>query len=81
MEAGLLRELCAATRAEIGHAIGTAEQGAIRAYRLHRRALDEVEEYAPTVAAIGAEAIACCYGARDTVRVSAVQAGGGWGTA
>jgi len=80
-EAGLLRELCAATWAEIGHAIGTAEQGAIRAYRLHRRALDEVEGYGPTVSAIGAEAIASCYGARDTVGVGAVQAGGGWSMA
>lgn len=80
-EAGLLRELCAATWAEIGHAIGTAEQGAIRAYRLHRRALDEVEEYGPSVSAIGAEVIACCYGARGSVGVGAAQADGGWRTA
>jgi len=61
--------------------IGTAEQGAIRAYRLHRRALDEVEKYGPTVSAIGAEAIAGCYGARDTVGVGVVPDGGGWRTA
>jgi hypothetical protein len=40
---GLLRDLCACSWSEIGKFAGTSEQGAIRAYRLHARAVSESE--------------------------------------
>ncbi len=70
VEVALLRDLCACTWADIGHRIGTAEQGAIRAHRLHARALTEVPEYGPTASRIASEAIASCYGARSAVGVA-----------
>ncbi|MBL8861647.1 MAG: transposase [Planctomycetes bacterium] len=64
VEVALLRDLCASTWTEIGRRIGTGEQGAIRAHRLHGRALLEVSSYGPTVSRLASEAIAQCYGAR-----------------
>lgn len=70
VEVALLRDLCAITWAEIGRQMGTAEQGAIRAHRLHCRALTEVPGYGPTVSRVAAEAIERCHGARRSVGIA-----------
>jgi hypothetical protein len=68
----LLRGLCACPWSEIGRRIGTSEQGAIRAHRLHIRALAELSEYGSTLSDLAFEAIGACYGSRA---VSSTAAG------
>jgi REP element-mobilizing transposase RayT len=62
LEVALLRELCGASLAEIGLHIDLSDQGALRAYRHHVRALSELPEYAEVAGRLAALAIARCYG-------------------
>jgi REP element-mobilizing transposase RayT len=63
----LVRDLCAATWAEIGIHLGISDNGAMRAYRRHGQALSEATEYAAVAGRLAAEAIARCYGARSAL--------------
>ena len=62
LRVALLRDLCASSWAEIGASFGAGDQAALRAYRLHSRAIDALPEYAHTTARVSAEALRRCYG-------------------
>jgi REP element-mobilizing transposase RayT len=80
LEVALLRNLCGSALAEIGSHIGLSDQGALRAYRRHRRALREVEQYADAVGRLASAAIARCYGSRQPSHIAASYAGLAVGT-
>jgi REP element-mobilizing transposase RayT len=71
LEVALLRELCGLAWAEIGSHIEHSDQGAMRAYRHHTRALNESAEYADAACRLASAVIARCYGPRRPLQAAA----------
>jgi hypothetical protein len=57
LQVGLARDLGACAWLEIGSRLCSSERSAMRAYRLHARALQEFDDYGRVTAAIASEAI------------------------
>ena len=67
LQVALLRDLCGSSLSEIGTHIALSDQGALRAYRQHARALLEFPEYTAVAGQLASMAIEHCYGSRPAL--------------
>jgi REP element-mobilizing transposase RayT len=66
LQVGLARDLGACAWLEIGSRLCSSERSAMRAYRLHARALHEFDDYGRATAAIASAAIRSSFGTQRT---------------